>query len=517
MILNNFNSYVNDFYFIIPELFFITGICYIVFFFSINKNYSNFTNILHLNLLVVYFLFFTLYLYIHDIIYIHFSVFMFNYFFKKSIYFNFVSIFVIILSLIFLKVLILTMVKTSRFNYTFEYVILILFTILGLLLLFISNDLLVFYLGFELLSLSLYVLISFNSHSLSAVSSALKYYILGAISSSLMLLGIAFIYGLLGTTNYNDISYILHFVINDSSYNTIIIIPISLFFIALLFKLGSFPFHFWLAEIYGGISYKTLFFIIIIPKIGLIFLLLNFINNVFYEIFPLLHNVFLILGLICIYVGSFCGLAQRALKKLLAFSSIVNLGYILILFSTLSGFNLIFSIVYLISYFINLIILFILVILLNKFIGDKDFKITEINQLSNLFKTHPIFAITLAISIFSVAGLPPFGGFYSKYFIIVDLINNGLISVCLAILLLGSISTFYYIRIIKIIFFNNDLADKSDFYNKNQNSIITLNLQDDYIATYFLSFLVFCFLSINFIIILYPSLLFYPLFFLLLI
>jgi NADH-quinone oxidoreductase subunit N len=136
------------------------------------------------------------------------------------------------------------MVKTSRFNYTFEYVILILFTILGLLLLFISNDLLVFYLGFELLSLSLYVLISFNSHSLSAVSSALKYYILGAISSSLMLLGIAFIYGLLGTTNYNDISYILHFVINDSSYNTIIIIPISLFFIALLFKLGSFPFHF---------------------------------------------------------------------------------------------------------------------------------------------------------------------------------------------------------------------------------------------------------------------------------
>jgi NADH-quinone oxidoreductase subunit N len=272
-----------------------------------------------------------------------------------------------------------------------------------------------------------------------------------------------------------------------------------------------------LAEIYGGISYKTLFFIIIIPKIGLIFLLLNFINNVFYEIFPLLHNVFLILGLICIYVGSFCGLAQRALKKLLAFSSIVNLGYILILFSTLSGFNLIFSIVYLISYFINLIILFILVILLNKFIGDKDFKITEINQLSNLFKTHPIFAITLAISIFSVAGLPPFGGFYSKYFIIVDLINNGLISVCLAILLLGSISTFYYIRIIKIIFFNNDLADKSDFYNKNQNSIITLNLQDDYIATYFLSFLVFCFLSINFIIILYPSLLFYPLFFLLLI
>jgi NADH-quinone oxidoreductase subunit N len=206
-------------------------------------------------------------------------------------------------------------------------------------------------------------------------------------------------------------------------------------------------------------------------------------------------------------------LAQRSIKRFLAFSSIVNLGYLLILLSTLSAYNIVFAFAYLISYFINLIVLFILILLLNKFTGYKELKITEINQLSNIFKTNPVIAILFAIVLFSIGGLPPFGGFYTKYFILVDLANNSLFFIIFLMLILSIVSTFYYIRIIKIIFFNKELLDnKTEFYYKNQNNVVNVTSGSNFVVIYFLLCLALFLLSLNIIIIFYPGLLFYPLF-----
>ena len=499
----------NDFYFFIPELYIFFSFCILIFFFSIIKinNLLNFYITTRFNIFTIFFLFNVLLLYIWDMDAIKNNIYIFNFFFKKNLISNFASIFIIILTLVFITFILFYNKITALINFVYEYIIIALFAVFGFLLLIISNDLLVFYICFEIASLSLYVLISFNVQSSFSINSGIKYYILGAISSALMLLGISFFYGLTGLTNFNDIKTLLFFTDYNDIHNVLIIISIIFILLSLLFKIGIFPFHFWIADIYSGISYKTIFFLFLIPKASFIFILINFYYNVFANAIITINSLFIFLAVLSILVATFCALMQKTIKKLLAFSSIVNVGYLLLLITTFSAYSIIYIISYLIVYFLNLITFFIFLLTLKKIVGYYEINITYISQLSNLFKINPLISISLAISIFSIAGLPPFGGFYTKYFILIDLINNKYYTVVIILLLLSIVSTFYYIRIIKILFFNKNLNNNLNYYLNYNNNTIIMN-KKNVNTIYCILIIGFSLIIVNIFLCFYPSILY---------
>lgn len=513
MLLQNFlKDYTNEFLFIMPELYFIISFFIIIFFFSILKLNLFFKKISIINskfnVIVIYSLINLYILFLLDFLDFKYNLYIYNFFFKKTNFFLFSSLTITILLILFLIFLEKYNNINNLNNYTFEYTIIILFSFVGFIFLFIINDLLLFYIVFELSSLSLYILISFNIQSNISINSGLKYYILGAISSSIILLGIAFLYGITGLTNFNDIINLLYFININDVYGTVILISIIFIFIGLFFKLGLFPFHFWLPFIYSGISYKTMLFLFLIPKISFIFLFINFYLNIFFEISIYLNDILIIFCFLSILIGTFGALIQNTIKKLLAFSSIVNLGYIVLIFTTLTNFSISYSLVYCFIYFLNLFSFFLILILSKKILGFKELNITYISQLSNLYKINPILGCLFAIIIFSIAGLPPFGGFYTKYFILLDLINVKLYFIVLFILLLSVISTFYYIRIIKIIFFNRSLIINTNYFNEFQNNTLFFNSKNINLIFFLLNILIFFILS-NILICFYPSIVYY--------
>jgi NADH-quinone oxidoreductase subunit N len=202
---------------------------------------------------------------------------------------------------------------------------------------------------------------------------------------------------------------------------------------------------------------------------------------------------------------------QNNIKKLLAFSSIVNLGYIILILTTITNYSIIYALTYCIIYFINLFSFFFIILITKKILGFQELNLIYISQLSNIFKINPLFAFIISIIIFSIAGLPPFGGFYTKYFILLDLINTKSYLIVLFILLLSVISTFYYIRIIKIIFFNKNLVLNKEYYFNFQNNTLLFNYKNKNFIFYSL-ILILILVVLNILICFYPSIIYYILF-----
>jgi NADH-quinone oxidoreductase subunit N len=515
MIIKFFKDFNNEFLFIIPELYFLIGFFIIIFFFSIIKLNIHLKKISIIistfNNLVLYFLFNLYILFFLDFIEFKNNIYIYNFFFKKTTFFLFGSLFLILILFIYILFLQKYNTLNNLNNYSFEYTIIILFAVLGFVILFVVNDFLLFYITFEIASLSLYVLISFNVQSNIAINSGLKYYILGAISSSIILLGISFLYGITGLTNFNDIINLLYFINIDTLYGKILIISIIFIFIGLFFKLGLFPFHFWLPFIYSGVSFKTILFLFLIPKISFIFIFINFYINIFFDLSIYINNFLILFCIISILIGTFGAIMQNNIKKLLAFSSIVNLGYIILILTTITNYSIIYALTYCIIYFINLFSFFFIILITKKILGFQELNLIYISQLSNIFKINPLFAFIISIIIFSIAGLPPFGGFYTKYFILLDLINTKSYLIVLFILLLSVISTFYYIRIIKIIFFNKNLVLNKEYYFNFQNNTLLFNYKNKNFIFYSL-ILILILVVLNILICFYPSIIYYILF-----
>lgn len=223
----------------------------------------------------------------------------------------------------------------------------------------------------------------------------------------------------------------------------------------------------------------------------------------------LMNPLISIFAILSILIGTFGALYQKTIKKLLAFSSIVNLGYIIIILTTLSSYSLLYCIGYIFIYLINLVSFFLIIFFLQNIYGFKELSITYISQLSCLFKFKPALSILFAVFIFSIAGLPPFGGFFAKYFILTDLVANHFYLTTLVILLISVLSTFYYIRLIKILFFNKVLIDFSNNSNFFSNNLNFSRSNNSNLIIYNLILLFF----INIIVIFYPSILYFNIFY----
>lgn len=305
----------------------------------------------------------------------------------------------------------------------------------------------------EMLSIGLYVLSSFNKRFLYSIEAGLKYFILGSFSSSLILIGIVFIYGFTGFFNFQDI-YML-FLYNSffllDFYFIGITSAFSLLFLGFLFKLYSAPFHFWILDIYQGspLSSLLLFSTIYIFTIVHLFSKLYFFISI--DFFYFFYYIYVFFSFSCIVFGIFGALVQKKIRKLIAYSTITFIGYYLSAFIAFDFLTIEYSLHYLFIYIFNLIGLF--VFLLNTIINDKYF-IDKLMNLNTLHKSNSLLALIVSIILFSISGMPPFWGFIGKIGLSSALLIDHNIAYLIVFMLLTLLGFFYYVRIIKIIYFN---------------------------------------------------------------
>lgn len=345
-----------------------------------------------------------------------------------------------------------------------EYIILILFAIFGLILLCCANDLLTSYLSIELQSLSFYLLTAFNRNSIFSTESGLKYFILGALSSSLFLFGSSLVYGVIGTTNFEDYKdlffYSYHEIsfLQKNNFSNLLNFGFLLVTLSLFFKLALAPFHIWSPDIYEGALTSSTIFFAIIPKLSLFCLFIRIFQSDFCDFVVYWRYYFVIISLLSILVGSFVGLEQRKLKSLIAYSSISHMGYTLLAYSsgTNDGIQSLFC--YLIIYILSGICLWFIFLTIkfkNNF-NNKNNK--DLSDFVLFSKTNTLASLVFSTVILSLAGFPPFIGFYVKLNIFLSVIESSIYFVAIVGILCSVISTFYYLRIIKILYFESGIV-----------------------------------------------------------
>jgi len=342
----------------------------------------------------------------------------------------------------------------------FEYFILLLCAVLGLMLLISSYDLISLYLAIELQSLCLYVLAAAKKDSTFSTEAGLKYFILGSFSSALLLFGISLIYGSTGTTNFEDLS--LLFAYTSSDISIIKSVDIGLIFIAaaFFFKIAAAPLHMWSPDVYEGAPVSSTIFFAVIPKIAMFSVFLRLFQTVFSNLQDVILLIVIFFSLVSVVVGSFVALKQKKIKRLLAYSSISHVGYMLLAFSanSIEGTQALFF--YLVIYMITSLILWSILLSVNT--KDNSDRSKTLVDFSFLSATNPLLALTGLIAFFSLAGVPPLAGFYAKMSIFLATISSSLIFASVFAILTSVISSYYYIRIIKSFYFEK--RDNTTFF-----------------------------------------------------
>lgn len=367
----------------------------------------------------------------------------------------------------------------SRLN-NFEYIIIILFAVLGFLLLCSSNDLISAYLAIELQSLAFYVMASFKKNSSFSVEAGLKYFILGAFSSGLFLFGSSFLYGVSGTINLEDFKSLFLFLHNYNCEPVVetdlLQVGLALILSSLLFKLAIAPFHVWAPNVYEGSPTSSTMFFSVVPKIAIFVFMVRLFYCSFEGILDSWRYFLVVVVLFSVIVGSFGGLEQRKLKSLLVYSSISHMGYALIAFSsgTREGLQFLFS--YLLIYSFSGLCLWAIFIFLRLKTNNRLKYNKDLSDFVLLFKSNPMLSIFFSTVLFSLSGFPPLIGFLVKVGIFLTAIDISMYFVGFISILCSVVATFYYIRIIKVLFFENCLIGKLYYPINTQKALLIVLL-----------------------------------------
>ena len=332
-----------------------------------------------------------------------------------------------------------------------EYPVLILSSMLGMMVMISSNDLIVFYMGLELQSLALYVLASFNRENLLSSESGLKYFVLSALSSGILLYGCSLVYGFSGSTNYSLIAQnILH---TDYRFT----IGIVFILVGLAFKISAVPFHMWAPDVYEGSPTSVTVFFAILPKIAAITVFIRFLYVPFVNMIEQWQMIIIFLSIASMILGAIAAIGQNNLKRLVAYSSIGHMGYALAGISTGTNEGIQSSIIYIFIYLVMNLAFFSCLFMLRR--DNKYFE--KIEDLSGISKNHPILALSLLLTLFSLAGIPPLAGFFAKFYIFLAVIEKQMYFLAIIGLISSVVAAFYYLRIIKIMYFDKE-KDKYD-------------------------------------------------------
>ena len=365
----------------------------------------------------------------------------------------------------------------SKIN-KFEIPTLLLFSTLGMLLMISSKNLMIMYLSIELQSLSLYVVASIKRSSLESAESGVKYFVLGALSSGILLYGFSLVYGFTGQTSFDGIY---------QSLSQIDKLPIGLIFglvfvlVGLAFKVSAVPFHMWTPDVYEGAPTSITAFFAIVPKLAATALIFRFCLEPFGKFYFEWTQVIFFLSVASMFLGAIAAIAQKNLKRLLAYSSIGHIGYVLIALVAANDQGIKSASIYMFIYLIMNIAVFAILLSLKK----TDIYVEKINDLNGLSKSNPVVSASLAIIMLSMAGIPPFMGFFGKFYIFIAAIESQLYLLAILGVLASVISAFYYLRIIKGMYFDvTNQIESLDFNITNHAKIILIVVM--FILTFFI-------------------------------
>ncbi len=328
-----------------------------------------------------------------------------------------------------------------------EFYVLGLFGVLGMMVMASANHLLVVYLGLELMSLCLYSMVAFQRDSSNATEAAMKYFVLGALGSGSLLYGLSIIYGLTGSL---DIAVIQNEFADASADNLPLILAVVFVVVALAFKLGAAPFHMWVPDVYHGAPTSTTIYLGTIPKIAAFAMVIRLLIGGLMELQHLWQDMLIIIALLSIIVGNVIAIAQTNLKRMLAYSTIAHMGFMLL--GVLSGTNegLTASLFYVIVYAVMSLGAFGIIVISAK----KDEELDRISDYSGLNSRDPWMAFWVLLLMFSLAGVPPTVGFYAKLAVIQAIVDVNLVWVAVIAVLFAVVGAFYYLRVIKVVYFD---------------------------------------------------------------
>jgi len=341
----------------------------------------------------------------------------------------------------------------ERFQ-VFEYSLLLMLSVFGMFVLVSVNDFILLYLSVELQSFCFYVLAGLKRYSNLSIEAGLKYFILGSFASALLLFGISLIYGFFGTLNFNEVYYLFFF---DSG----LLLAVLFITVGILFKLGLVPFHFWLPDVYEGSPMIVTTMFAVLTKFSFLVLFVKLYYFVFFGIMYVFNYLFLFLGLLSIVFGSIMSLYQTKIKRLLAYSGISHMGFMFIALSLFSVNGLFVFLVYFLIYIVLSVGIFSVVL---AFRVERNFyKLRNLVEFSSLLKANFFLAVIFSFILLSFAGVPPLSGFFGKFLLFHALVESNNYFLALSVLLLSVLTTVYYIRLIRFVFFNDYVSAKAIF------------------------------------------------------
>ena len=368
--------------------------------------------------------------------------------FNGSIIIDYLSSFMKIITLVaafFVLVISSNYLKSIKI-FKIEYPILILSSVLGMMIMISSNDLIVFYMGLELQSLALYVLATFNRDQIKSSEAGLKYFVLSALSSGLLLYGCSLIYGFTGSTNFNVIANQL----NSNEYA--LTFGIVFILVGLAFKISAVPFHMWAPDVYEGSPTSVTLFFTMVPKIAALTVFIRFLYVPFLNLIDQWQMILVFLSIASMVFGAVAAIGQKNIKRLIAYSSIGHIGYALAGLTTGSNEGIQSSVIYITIYIIMNLGLFSCLLMMKR----NNVYYERIDDLSGLSKNHPLLSLSLLVILFSLAGIPPLAGFFAKFYIFKSVLEQSMFFLAIVGLLSTVIAAFYYLRIIKIMYFDKE-------------------------------------------------------------
>ena len=333
-----------------------------------------------------------------------------------------------------------------------EFFVLALFAVLGMMVMISANHFLVLYVGLELLSLSLYAMVALQRESKQATEAAMKYFVLGALASGLLLYGMSMLYGLTGTLELPRMAAILQDGVKD---NVILAFGIVFLVAGLGFKLGVAPFHMWVPDIYQGAPSAVTLFIGSAPKLAAFAFTMRLLVDGLHPAVGEWQGMLAVMAVLSLAIGNLAAIMQSNIKRMLAYSTISHMGFLLlgILSGTFAGYSA--AMFYVIAYVLMSLGSFGLVV----YLSQNGLEAEHLDDFKGLNSRHPWLAALMAILMFSMAGLPPFVGFYAKLSILQSLVGAGFLWLAVVAVMFSLIGAFYYLRVVKLLYFDVPKAD----------------------------------------------------------
>ena len=348
-----------------------------------------------------------------------------------------------------------------------EFHLLVLMAVLGMLLMISAHDLIALYMGLELQSLPLYVIAAMRTNSLKSSEAGLKYFLLGALSSGMLLYGASLVYGFAGSTAYADIATSLN---DDVSVG----LTVGMVFLlsGLAFKISAAPFHMWTPDVYEGAPTPVTALFAIVPKVAAMTLIMNVTYFAFSGISDQWSQILIALSVASMIVGVTGAIMQQNIKRMLAYSSIAHMGYALAGLAAGSPEGAAAVVIYMTTYVFMGAGAFSIIMSLR----HDDAPVERISDLSGLSSTHPLLAAGMMVVMFSMAGIPPLAGFFGKWYVFLAAVNAGLVSLAIIGVLTSVVGAFYYLRIIKLMYFEDADAPLDEGMSQQNRLVLVASL-----------------------------------------